>query len=211
MWASASPGLTVRLKACCMPGVPAVPRNRAYSDQPNAARVPMEMRVSMVAAPWRRFVQVARWNGQAPQTTTGAARVRESHCQQVNCSGGIMASRIAGMDSAALISVRRPNAWSSAALACSMGSSAGAGACAEAPEGTCGVAFGPVALWEAGVAPAEPAGASAEAPGAPLEAAWGPLRKAAGSVELPASVVPAGCAPPAPATRACGASIVRAV
>ena len=29
----------------------------------------------MVAAPWRKLAQVARWNGQAPQVTTGLARV----------------------------------------------------------------------------------------------------------------------------------------
>ena len=34
----------------------------------------MLINVSMVVAPWRRFVQVARWNGQAPHTTTGEAR-----------------------------------------------------------------------------------------------------------------------------------------
>ena len=50
-------------------------------DQPNAASVPTEMSVSMVAAPWRRLSQVARGNGAAPQTTTGAANVRLSHCQ----------------------------------------------------------------------------------------------------------------------------------
>ncbi len=64
-----------------MPGVPAVPNSSAYSDQANAAMVPMEIRVSMVAAPWRRLAQAARWNGQAPQTSTGAASVSEIHCQ----------------------------------------------------------------------------------------------------------------------------------
>jgi hypothetical protein len=29
----------------------------------------------MVAAPWRRFVSAARWNGHAPQVTTGLASV----------------------------------------------------------------------------------------------------------------------------------------
>ena len=72
---------TVSSNAWVMPGCPAVPKNRAYSDQPNAARVPSETRVSMVAAPCRRLAQAARWNGQAPQTTTGAARVSDSHCQ----------------------------------------------------------------------------------------------------------------------------------
>src|SRR5215210_6490259 len=66
----------VNSNGCVMPGMPAVPRNRAYSDQPNAASVPRDTRVSMVAAPCRRFVQAARWNGSPPQTTTGAASVR---------------------------------------------------------------------------------------------------------------------------------------
>ena len=57
-----------------MPGMPAVPKNSAHSDQPKAASTPSEISVSIVAAPWRRLVQAARWNGQAPQMTTGAAR-----------------------------------------------------------------------------------------------------------------------------------------
>ena len=71
----------VSSNGCVMPGMPAVPKNSAYSDQPNAASVPSEIRVSMVAVPCRRLVQAARWNGHAPQTTTGAARVSDSHCQ----------------------------------------------------------------------------------------------------------------------------------
>ena len=35
----------------------------------------------MVDVPWRRLTQAARWKGQAPHTTTGAASVSESHCQ----------------------------------------------------------------------------------------------------------------------------------
>ena len=66
---------------CRIPGIPAVPRKSAYSDHRNAADTPIEMRVSIVAAPWRRLIQAARWNGQAAQTTTGAARASESHCQ----------------------------------------------------------------------------------------------------------------------------------
>ena len=50
--------------------------------------MPTEIRVSIVAAPCRRFVHAARWNGQAPYATTGAASVSESHCQLVNCSAG---------------------------------------------------------------------------------------------------------------------------
>ncbi|MGX1300948.1 hypothetical protein RKD35_002436 [Streptomyces albogriseolus] len=87
---------TVSSKGCRMPGSPASPRNSAHSDQPNAASVPTDTRVSMVAAPCRRLVQAARWKGAAPHTTTGAARVRESHCQWSNCSGGTIASRTTG-------------------------------------------------------------------------------------------------------------------
>ena len=55
----------------------------------------------MVAAPWRRLVHAARWNGNAPQTTTGADRVSESHCQWSNCSAGTMASTTTGTVSSA--------------------------------------------------------------------------------------------------------------
>lgn len=81
--------------------MPAVPQNNAYSDQPNAAMVPIEMSVSMVAVPCRRFVQAARWNGSAPHTTTGAARVSDSHCQLVNCSAGTIAMATTGTVSTA--------------------------------------------------------------------------------------------------------------
>ncbi len=47
-----------------MPGVPALPRNSAHSDQPKAAAVPTEIRVSIVAAPCRALVNAARWKGQ---------------------------------------------------------------------------------------------------------------------------------------------------
>ena len=48
------------------------------------------MSVSIVAAPCRRLTHAARWNGQAPQTATGAASASASHCQFVNCSAGII-------------------------------------------------------------------------------------------------------------------------
>ena len=54
------------------------------------------MSVSIVAAPWRRLIHAARWNGHAPQTTTGEARVEASHCQLVNCSAGTIASSSTG-------------------------------------------------------------------------------------------------------------------
>ena len=37
----------------------------------------MEMSVSIVAAPWRRLIHAARWNGHAPHTTTGVARASD--------------------------------------------------------------------------------------------------------------------------------------
>ena len=58
------------------------------------------MSVSMVAAPWRRFIHAARWNGQAPHSTTGAARAKASHCQFVNCSAGIIDISTTGTASA---------------------------------------------------------------------------------------------------------------
>ena len=63
-----------------------VPSDDAYkgtesTDQPQAASVPTEIRVSMVAAPWRRFCQAALWNGQPAHSTTGVASWSESHCQ----------------------------------------------------------------------------------------------------------------------------------
>src|SRR6476620_996905 len=96
MLALPSPGRTVSSNGWIMPGVPAVPRNNAYTDQANAARVPTELNVSMVAAPWRRVAQAARWNGNAPHTTTGAARVSDSHCQKVNFQAGTIANSTTG-------------------------------------------------------------------------------------------------------------------
>ena len=63
-----------RTPSAC-PVMPASPKNSAYSDHSQAASVPSEISVSIVAAPWRRFAQAARWNGQAPQSTTGVASV----------------------------------------------------------------------------------------------------------------------------------------
>ena len=69
----------------------------------------------MVAAPWRRLIAAARWNGHAPHTTTGAASVSDSHCQYVNCSAGTMASTIVGIARAALMMRRCRNGASSSA------------------------------------------------------------------------------------------------
>jgi hypothetical protein len=50
----------VKANGWIMPGVPAVPKNSAHSDQPSAAIVPSDTRVSMVAAPCFRLAQAAR-------------------------------------------------------------------------------------------------------------------------------------------------------
>ncbi len=55
----------VSSKGWVMPAVPALPRNSAHSDHRNAADVPTEISVSMVAAPCRALVKAALWNGQA--------------------------------------------------------------------------------------------------------------------------------------------------
>ena len=89
-----------------MPAMPASPMNSAYSDHAKAASTPSEISVSIVAAPWRRFAQAARWNGHAPHTTTGAASVSDSHCQLSNCSGGIIAIASTGSISASETSRR---------------------------------------------------------------------------------------------------------
>src|SRR4051794_40623330 len=86
----------VNAKGCVMPGVPAVPRKSAHNDHRNAAEVPTEIRVSMVAAPCRALVQAARWKGQAAYVTTGAASVRDSHCQYVNWRAGTIAIAMTG-------------------------------------------------------------------------------------------------------------------
>ncbi len=63
--------------------------------------MPSEISVSIVDVPWRRLVHAALWNGYAPHTTTGAARVSDSHCQLSNCSAGAIAIAITGTVSSA--------------------------------------------------------------------------------------------------------------
>ena len=108
-----------------MSGMPASPRKSAYSDQPQAASTPIEISVSIVAVPCRRFAQAARWNGHAPHRITGVASCSESHCQLSNCSGRIIASASTGADSSAEISRRRRSGAVSSASGSSAGSSEG--------------------------------------------------------------------------------------
>lgn len=119
---------TVNSKPCRMPGIPASPKKSAHRDQPNAARVPTDTRVSMVAAPCRAFVTAARWKGSPPQTTTGAASVSESHCQFSNWRAGIIDMRTTGRASTAeTVSRSRREAVSGSSSAGGASCSGGAG------------------------------------------------------------------------------------
>ena len=89
----------------------------------------------MVAAPCRAFVQAARWKGSPPQTTTGAARVSESHCQLSNWSAGTIARRITGTARAAETTrrLRRAVSSGSSPSAAETSSRGGAGSSAVYP------------------------------------------------------------------------------
>ena len=95
--------------------------NSAYSDHANAASTPSEISVSIVAVACLRFAHAARWNGSAPHTTTGAASVSDSHCQDSNCSGGIIDIASTGSISASETSSR----WRSGAVSSVSSSAAG--------------------------------------------------------------------------------------
>ncbi len=105
----------VSSKGCVMPGVPAVPKNSAHSDHRNAAEVPTEISVSMVAAPCRALVKAALWKGQAAYVTTGAASVSDSHCQYSNCSAGTIAIAMTGTASTTAVTSRSLSGRSSSA------------------------------------------------------------------------------------------------
>ena len=49
-----------------------------------------------MAAPCRRLVHAARWNGSAPHTATGAVERQRRHCQYGNCSTGTIAMATTG-------------------------------------------------------------------------------------------------------------------
>jgi hypothetical protein len=81
---------------------------RATSDQPQAASVPIEMSVSIVAVPCRAFTGAARWKRRPETKTTGVARASATHSQPPNCSGGIIAIAVSGpVRTAARRSARR--------------------------------------------------------------------------------------------------------
>ena len=78
----------------------------------------------MVAAPWRRFFQAARWNGYAAHRTTGEARVNMSHCQFVNWNVLIIEISSTGMPRVAATMSRLRSASSSGSAASSSSSAA---------------------------------------------------------------------------------------
>ena len=55
----------------------------------------------MLAMKRRALCSATLWNGHAPHTATGDARVSASHCQFVNCSAGIIESTSTGTVSTA--------------------------------------------------------------------------------------------------------------
>ncbi|MDF2917978.1 MAG: hypothetical protein K0S70_2195 [Microbacterium sp.] len=75
---------------------PAEPNSTAHRLQAKAAKVPNVTSVSIVSAPWRAFANVARWNGQPAQNTTGAVKTSDTHCQPGNCHAGTMPSATTG-------------------------------------------------------------------------------------------------------------------
>ena len=72
------------------------PPSNTTVDHVQAASVPTDTSVSIVAAPCRAFSSAARWNCAPDQNTTGVASASETHSQPVNCSGGIIAISTSG-------------------------------------------------------------------------------------------------------------------
>ena len=67
-------------KYMCSPGK----ATTTVADHAQAASVPIEISVSIVAAPCRRLSAAARWKGQPAQSTTGVASASASHSQPGN-------------------------------------------------------------------------------------------------------------------------------
>ena len=99
---------------------------RTTVDQPQAASVPIEISVSIVARPWRACMSVTRWKGRPPTRTTGVASAKANHSQPEKWSAGIIATSASGSVSAAEKASRRTSGpWScTCAWSCSPGSEA---------------------------------------------------------------------------------------
>ena len=55
----------------------------------------------MVKLPWRRLVNVARWNTLPALKYTSVVAANAAHCQLANCIAGIMETSITGSDTIA--------------------------------------------------------------------------------------------------------------
>ncbi len=71
--------------------------------------MPSEISVSMLAARWRRPAHAARWKGQPPHSTTGAASASAAHSQPPNRRAGIIDTSSTGSERAAETARRRPS------------------------------------------------------------------------------------------------------
>ena len=113
-----------------MPDDPAPRNTSATTDQSQAATVPSDTSVSIVTAPWRRLMSVARWNGQPAQKMTGVASTSAIHCQPSIMSAGTIETRTTGTERTAA-TIRRgrtvaSSGWFIAMWSCSWpGSSVG--------------------------------------------------------------------------------------
>ena len=83
-----------------------MPATRTTVDHVQAASVPIEISVSIVAARCRAFRSAARWNPTPAQNTTGVASASATHSQPSNWSGGTIASAASGAVSSAATASR---------------------------------------------------------------------------------------------------------
>ena len=89
--------------------------------------MPRLISVSIVAAPWRRFSQAARWKGQPPHRTTGVASWSTSHCQLSNWKADTIDRRSTGRESRALTTSRLRSEAVSSRAESSSGTASSAG------------------------------------------------------------------------------------
>ena len=99
-----------------------MPPTSTTTDHVQAASVPTEISVSIVAAPWRAFRSVARWNPRPHQNTTGVASTSATHSQPSNWSGGTIATTTRGAvrstATASLVRTARTASGPAAAACC---------------------------------------------------------------------------------------------
>jgi hypothetical protein len=73
-----------------------MPPTSTTVDHVHADSVPIDTSVSMVVAPWRRFIHADRWNPQPHQNTIGVASAATTHSQRSNCSDGTIDNSTTG-------------------------------------------------------------------------------------------------------------------